>query len=159
MEKVSKWKEVCQNFEIPLPAVALHFALLPSFLIANICVGFKHRDEVEMVVQWLKDQSVPLELWKQALDRKLLAKYAYDIIVTGIYDCQRALNTSVGILNTRSAHLNTMRRASNTIDIKGKRYYDARDIVADFFEEKLEGCNMYNIMTIHLLIPFHSFIH
>ena len=61
MDKVQTWLEICKVFDnIPLPAIALHFALLPTDKIGNICVGFKTKTEVVQVADWLKTVKVQM---------------------------------------------------------------------------------------------------
>ena len=82
---------------------------------------------------------MPLELWKAALDKKLLAKYAFDFITIGVYDCRSALESAESVLKSRANLVLAMRLPQNTISVIGQRFYDARDTIADFVEKKMMG--------------------
>ena len=135
MDKVEVWLDICKSFEnIPLPAVALHFALLPADKIDNICVGFKTKNEVVQVVDWLKRVKVPPELWTMAFHRKVLSTFAYEKVFSS-YNVDEAFDASKSILNARYT-LSDMRTEKNTVNIQGQRFFDARDTIVDFFALK-----------------------
>ena len=62
------------KYDVPLPAVALAFALAPA-VVENAAIGVKSPQEVEMNVEWLEiAKHVPDELWEEAKTLGLLGK-------------------------------------------------------------------------------------
>lgn len=81
INRVMLWKNLCDEFGIPLPAVAMKFALLPS-VIKAAAVGFKNPAEVYQTVEWSKS-SVPQSLFVEAKRRGLIASHVpimYDVV-------------------------------------------------------------------------------
>ena len=69
-----------------------------------------------------------------AYERKVLSKFAYNKVFS-CYDVEAALKASTSVLEARHT-LSYMRTAKNTVSVKGLRFFDARDAIADFFMEK-----------------------
>jgi hypothetical protein len=91
---------------------------------------------------------VPRELWKVAFERNVLSKHAYDMITAGVFDCVKALEDSEHILKSRDYLIKSMKLPTNTVDVIGQRFYDARDTVANFLDRKLEETN--DQLTIYI---------
>jgi hypothetical protein len=90
--RVEKWKSLCEDkYHIPLPIVAIAFALLPQAVEA-IAIGVGHVSELHQVMEWLQpflavdgttsvtaveniSTIVPLQLWEDAKAAGLLADY------------------------------------------------------------------------------------
>jgi D-threo-aldose 1-dehydrogenase len=64
---------LARAYDIPLPAIALAFALAPE-VVDSCAVGVKSPDEVAQSVAWLADAArVPRQLWLDAFSQGLLA--------------------------------------------------------------------------------------
>ena len=72
--KTREWSQLCDKFGLPLPAVALNFALLPS-VVKKVAVGVRSPEELEQCVEWIQKYKVPLKLWEEAVRMKLLPKW------------------------------------------------------------------------------------
>ena len=83
------------------------------------------------MVDWLKSVTIPPELWTMAFHKKVLSKFAYNKVFTS-YDAEAALEASNSILDARHT-LSHMRTGNNTISIRGLRFFDARDVIVDYF--------------------------
>ena len=73
INRVRLWKVLCDQFGLPLPAVAIKFALLPS-IIGATAIGFKSPAEVLQTVEWSK-LKVPHSLFVEAKRRGLIASH------------------------------------------------------------------------------------
>ena len=73
--RVARWRSLADAYDVPLPAVALAFALAPA--VVDLCaVGFKSPDEVEQSVAWLAAaRDVPPDLWRDAKAQGLLLSH------------------------------------------------------------------------------------
>ena len=71
IESTRRWSELCHKYALPLPAVALAFALLPS-AVAKVAVGVRRPAELEECCQWIERYQVPLALWEEAVHMGLL---------------------------------------------------------------------------------------
>ena len=74
IELTMKWSTLCDKYGLPLPAVALSFALLPK-VVSKVAVGIGKPEELMQCCQWVEDFKVPLILWEEAIDMKLLPKW------------------------------------------------------------------------------------
>ena len=71
--RIEKWNVLARAYDIPLPAIALAFALAPE-VVDSCAVGVKSPDEVAQSVAWLADAArVPRQLWLDAFSQGLLA--------------------------------------------------------------------------------------
>ena len=73
VEKTRQWQEFASIFGIPLPALAMAFALLPV-VVEAIAVGVKSPDEVKMACDCFS-VTVPRTIWMEARARGLIAAY------------------------------------------------------------------------------------
>ena len=73
IERTGRWKQLCNEYSIPLPAVAIKFALLYNVIEAT-AVGVKNADEVRQLVEWF-DIDVPQSLFREAKVRGLLCDH------------------------------------------------------------------------------------
>lgn len=72
IERREQWLALSEKHGMPLPAVAIAFALLPT-VVEKAAIGVKSPDEVRMNVEWLQAASrVPSELWVEAQSMGLL---------------------------------------------------------------------------------------
>lgn len=70
VERVRRWEALCAEFHQPLPAVALHFSLMPA-IVDYACIGCRSPQEVSANVRLLSHR-VPAALWGEAKRRGLL---------------------------------------------------------------------------------------
>ena len=70
MGKVHQWTQLCDEFNVTLPAVAIAFGLLPKSVRA-VAVGVKSATEVREAAAL----AVPLDIFRIAKERNLLAPY------------------------------------------------------------------------------------
>lgn len=70
LAKVARWEQLATEYSLPLPAVALAFALLPA-AVTDVAIGCRTPEEVERNVALLQ-YSVPGQLWADAQNRGLL---------------------------------------------------------------------------------------
>ena len=74
LERKERWAVLAAKYDVPLPAVALAFALAPA-VVEKAAIGVKSPQEVEMNVEWLEiAKHVPAELWEEAKTLGLLGK-------------------------------------------------------------------------------------
>lgn len=73
INRVMLWKDLCDQFDVPLPAVAIKFALLPC-IVEAVAIGMKSPDEVLQTLEWLNVR-VPTSLFEEAKRRGLLASH------------------------------------------------------------------------------------
>jgi L-arabinose isomerase len=73
VNKTKLWNQLCEQYKVPLPAVALKFGLLYS-AIGACAVGVKNPNEVLQIVEWFHCV-VPIELFIEAKERGLLAAH------------------------------------------------------------------------------------
>lgn len=73
IHKTLQWMELAQSYDVPLPAVAIAFALLPKCVEA-IAVGVKSVEELRSVCAWMRT-SVPVQLFYDARARGLLESF------------------------------------------------------------------------------------
>lgn len=75
LEKVKLWEELASKYNLSLPVVALAFAYLPS-IVKSVCIGARSPSELiknhDLIFQCRK---VPVELWHDAIDKKMLPMY------------------------------------------------------------------------------------
>ena len=72
-QRTERWKELAAKYSLPLPAVAMAFALAPE-IVGSCAVGVKSPTEVSQNVAWLQDaKTVPAALWREAKETGLLA--------------------------------------------------------------------------------------
>lgn len=71
VEKVRAIKAICDQFNVPLPAAALHFPLLHP-AICNVLPGPRSPEELDGILAWW-DTSIPPELWSTLMEKGLLA--------------------------------------------------------------------------------------
>ncbi len=77
-EKVQQWKDLADEFEVPLAAVALRFAALPA-VVSKLVIGFVSPDEVKATMTMLRDgRRIPTMLFDKA---KSMALIRPDIIL------------------------------------------------------------------------------
>jgi len=75
LERRRRWNELARQYGVPLPAVAIAFALSPA-VVEKAAVGVKSAEEVRVNVQWLGAAStVPPALWAEAKVLGLLADF------------------------------------------------------------------------------------
>jgi D-threo-aldose 1-dehydrogenase len=72
-QRTSIWTALCEEYEVPLPAVALKFSLLPSIVEAS-AVGVKSPSEVAQLVEWFS-YPVPYALLQEAKRRGLIESH------------------------------------------------------------------------------------
>jgi D-threo-aldose 1-dehydrogenase len=73
--KVKEWSDLCAEYDVPLPAVAVHFARLPTAVEA-VAVGVKDVSEVGDIVRWFHwPLSQWAELYTEAKRRGLLSDH------------------------------------------------------------------------------------
>lgn len=70
IDRARRLAATCREFEIPLPAAALHLPLAHP-AVAAIALGMARPEHVEAAVSWL-EQPVPPELWEELRRRGLL---------------------------------------------------------------------------------------
>lgn len=73
LDKVSQWTQLANRFGVPLPAVAIAFAALPT-VVEAVAVGVKEESEVDDFVSWA-NTPVPEKLWVVARSLGLLASH------------------------------------------------------------------------------------
>ena len=79
-EKIQQWTDLCRQYNVELPAVAMKFALLPTAVVA-IAVGAKSPVEVTDIVTWFHCSFDRwLDLFADAHQRNLLSDHAYEYI-------------------------------------------------------------------------------
>ena len=72
IERREQWLALSEKHGMPLPAVAIAFALLPT-VVEKAAIGVKSPDGARMNVEWLQAASrVPSELWVEAQSMGLL---------------------------------------------------------------------------------------
>eukprot|EP01043_Picozoa_sp_COSAG02_P031280 COSAG02_NODE_2033_length_10056_cov_31.055539_8_plen_402_part_00 len=77
-EKVQRWNDLADEFEVPLPAVALRFAALPA-IVSKLVIGFVSPDEIKATMTMLRDgRRIPSMLFDKA---KSLALIRPDIML------------------------------------------------------------------------------
>lgn len=65
-EKLKQWRNLADEFEVPLPAVALRFAALPR-IVSKLVIGFVSPDEVKATMTMLRDgRRIPSMLFDKA---------------------------------------------------------------------------------------------
>jgi D-threo-aldose 1-dehydrogenase len=69
-QRTAIWTALCEEYGVPLPAVALKFSLLPSIVEAS-AVGVKSPSEVSQLVEWFS-HPVPYALLLEAKRRGLI---------------------------------------------------------------------------------------
>lgn len=75
MERRERWSALAGKYDLPLPAVAIAFALSPA-VVEKAAVGVKSAEEVRINVQWLAAAcTVPAQLWADAKASGLLAAF------------------------------------------------------------------------------------
>lgn len=68
----AKWQALAQSHGVPLPAVAIAFALAPA-VVEKAAVGVQSPEEVRANAEWLAAaENVPPRLWREAKERGLL---------------------------------------------------------------------------------------
>lgn len=72
-QRTAIWTALCEEYGVPLPAVALKFSLLPSIVEAS-AVGVKSPSEVAELVEWFQ-YPVPYALLHDAKRRGLIAPH------------------------------------------------------------------------------------
>ena len=74
IDRVDRWRRLCAEHAVALPAVAIAFACAPR--VVTLCaVGVKSPDEARQAARWLADaRAVPGALWVDAVARGLLPK-------------------------------------------------------------------------------------
>lgn len=74
LDRVDRWKRLCAEHDVTLPAAAIAFACAPS--VVTLCaVGVKSPDEARQAARWLADAAaIPRQFWLDALDRALLRR-------------------------------------------------------------------------------------
>jgi len=70
-DKIKAWKALSEKYGLPLPQVAMNFALLPD-VVEMIAFGCKTQDKVKTNLDLL-GKEVPIALWKEAKDAGLIA--------------------------------------------------------------------------------------
>lgn len=73
IRRTQLWADLCEEYSVPLPAVALKFALLFT-VIEAIAVGVKSPGEVRLLVEWFKCD-VPQKLFQDARERGLISEH------------------------------------------------------------------------------------
>ena len=73
IERTERWTQLCDEYSVPLPAVAIKFALLFTVIEAT-AVGVKNADEVRQLVDWF-NIDVPQSLFREAKVRGLLCDH------------------------------------------------------------------------------------
>lgn len=73
IERTERWTQLCDEYSIPLPAVAIKFALLFTVVEAT-AVGVKNADEVRQLVDWF-NIDVSQSLFREAKVRGLLCDH------------------------------------------------------------------------------------
>lgn len=68
--KTAAWSKLAQSYEVPLPAVAIAFGLLPEAVTHVVC-GMRSPAEVLQAIEWT-EAPVPQALWADALNMGLL---------------------------------------------------------------------------------------
>jgi len=68
-----RWADLARRHGVSLPAVALHFALLPQ-VVMGVCIGCRSPEEVDLNVALL-NETVPVALWHEARDIGLLPEF------------------------------------------------------------------------------------
>uniref|UniRef100_A0A0G4G581 NADP-dependent oxidoreductase domain-containing protein n=1 Tax=Chromera velia CCMP2878 TaxID=1169474 RepID=A0A0G4G581_9ALVE len=84
-KKVQGWRELCEKHKAALPRVALEFALLPE-VVELVAIGCATVEEVRQnSALWEEDSgsTVPVSLWKEAMERGLLRK-DFAQLITGL---------------------------------------------------------------------------
>jgi D-threo-aldose 1-dehydrogenase len=71
--RVAQWESLAREYTLPLPAVALAFALLPE-AVENVAIGCRSPAEVQANVALLR-YTVPPQLWSDAQNRGLLPSW------------------------------------------------------------------------------------
>ncbi len=69
--RVDKLQAVCKEFDVPLGAAALQFALAHP-VVCSVLTGPKSTDELEGILKWWHT-SIPRGFWQALADRKLVA--------------------------------------------------------------------------------------
>ena len=72
LERVTKLQAACREFDVPLGAAALQFALAHPVVCA-VLTGPKSAGELEGILAWW-NRSIPGEFWQALAERKLVAK-------------------------------------------------------------------------------------
>ena len=73
-QRTEQWKQLAAKHSVPLPAVAIAFALAPQ-VVEFLAVGVKTPEEVEQNIAWLESaNTVPTELWREAKTMGLIAE-------------------------------------------------------------------------------------
>mmetsp|Transcript_15179 Transcript_15179/g.14577 ORF Transcript_15179/g.14577 Transcript_15179/m.14577 type:complete len:355 (-) Transcript_15179:175-1239(-) len=73
INKTKLWNNLCVEYDVPLPAVALRFGLLHS-AIGACAVGVKNPHEVLQIIEWF-NCIIPIELFIVAKERGLLGSH------------------------------------------------------------------------------------
>lgn len=69
-----RWTELCERYSLPLPAVALAFAMMPQ-VVSKVAVGVRSPEELEQCCYWAESFYVPLALWEEAVSTGLLPEW------------------------------------------------------------------------------------
>ena len=72
-EKKRRWEELCAEYALPLPAVALSFCLLPSCVEA-VAIGVMSVAELRQVVEWFHTR-IPVDIFHEAKKLGLLEPF------------------------------------------------------------------------------------
>ena len=70
LSKVRIMEEICNHYNVPLPAVALQFPLRHP-AVASTVTGFIHPSQVTNCIRW-KEQSIPSDLWQSFRNEGLI---------------------------------------------------------------------------------------
>jgi D-threo-aldose 1-dehydrogenase len=79
--KAIHWNRLAIKYKTTLPVIALAFAFLPQ-IVESVCIGARTPEELiknHNLLPWI--QSVPIELWCEAIDRGLLASSCHGIFL------------------------------------------------------------------------------
>jgi len=70
-ERTNGWQNLADEYDLPLPAVAMAFAALPK-CVTKVVLGMSAASDVEENVGLLPQTAVPPMLWREAKARGLL---------------------------------------------------------------------------------------
>jgi len=63
-QRAERWRTLCDEYQVPLPAAAVRFALLPMAVDA-VAIGAKNAHEVRDIVSWFDDGGARVQVWDE----------------------------------------------------------------------------------------------
>ena len=72
LQKKRGWEQLCKTYDVSLPAVAIAFSTFPK-VVDKLVLGIATEAQLEQNLVSMEEAGrVPVEIWQEAKDRKLL---------------------------------------------------------------------------------------